>query len=618
MKTDNMANWIWPDQGPVALNNSLSSEIFDSDIAFNETLVREAIQNTLDAHLDKSKPVKIRFKFGSSKHNKNYGIISELFDLRENTDLADPEEWKNNQSISWLTVEDFNTTGLKGDLTDRMGDFWNYWMNFNVSNKSGTRGGRGIGRVTFLIASGIKTVIGYTRRESDGLIASCGMAMLQPVKIGDQLKSNYAYLAKALNNQIYDLHSSEHYNAALKKAFDLEGYSGEESSGLALVIPFPHEELTRDGILVSAIEHFAPAILSGQLNVEVEDEDLNKESIEFIARRLNKDFNEDSIKQEPKRYISLINKAFETKGKTISFKTTKNAEFREYRKLNSKKLQKQLSANGPICLNIEFPLFKDGEEKLVTVKAVVGYAPANLKPLDHFFREGMLLPYVGANSPSDIDVILLADDENLSPYLNLCEGGAHLELLESKDVKEKLALGNYKTNFSEKRFVKKLPQELRYLFIPEITEPDKNTFKSYFSIKKPQPEKKKKPKPDIDPPPVPPPPPPPPPKPNPSVVIAETLSDGFEVKPNPKYGKYPADIHITISYADGSRNPKWSRYDFELDKLDITSEACKVKLKGNVITASGFSNNSSLIVSGFDTNRELDTRFNRIRSKSDA
>ena len=82
--------------------------------------------------------------------------------------------------FKWLVVEDFNSRGLSGRLDKRTSDFWNYWLNFGLSNKDGTgRGGRGIGRVTFLIASRLQSVIGYTRRSKDGQSAVCGMSVLR-------------------------------------------------------------------------------------------------------------------------------------------------------------------------------------------------------------------------------------------------------------------------------------------------------------------------------------------------------------------------------------------------------------------------------------------------------
>src|SRR5882757_2598845 len=56
--------WIWPRQGATPLSQGLDSEMFDrDDYPYSETFVREAIQNTLDARLDPSKPVVISFRF---------------------------------------------------------------------------------------------------------------------------------------------------------------------------------------------------------------------------------------------------------------------------------------------------------------------------------------------------------------------------------------------------------------------------------------------------------------------------------------------------------------------------------------------------------------------------
>ena len=87
----------------------------------------------------------------------------------------------------WLLVEDFNSRGLSGNLGSRTSDFWNfnYWLNFGLSNKDGSgRGGRGIGRVTFLIASRLQSVIRYTRRADDGVSAICGTALGCPATAG--------------------------------------------------------------------------------------------------------------------------------------------------------------------------------------------------------------------------------------------------------------------------------------------------------------------------------------------------------------------------------------------------------------------------------------------------
>src|SRR6056297_2303126 len=179
-------SWIWPSVGATPIHQGLDSEMFDrTDYPYSETFVREAIQNSLDARLDPSKPVFVNFTFHSEGIGPRRACLEQVMAHRMKAGLEIPQEW-NNGNVRWLLVEDFNSKGLGGSLTSRTSDFWNYWLNFGLSNKDGSgRGGRGIGRVTFLIASRLQSVVGYTRRNADGEHAVCGMAVLRAMEDGD-------------------------------------------------------------------------------------------------------------------------------------------------------------------------------------------------------------------------------------------------------------------------------------------------------------------------------------------------------------------------------------------------------------------------------------------------
>lgn len=74
-----------------------------------------------------------------------------------------PREWEEEGRVSWLAVEDFGTTGLSGSLKDRKSDFWNYWLNFGLSNKTGA--------VICPLLSGPSTIVVWTMKESlDGWV----------------------------------------------------------------------------------------------------------------------------------------------------------------------------------------------------------------------------------------------------------------------------------------------------------------------------------------------------------------------------------------------------------------------------------------------------------------
>lgn len=605
-----MWKWIWPKVGSNPISQNTDSEMFDrTDYPYTETFVREAIQNTLDATRDESKPAVISFRFHNGPVSAIRPLLGGAMDLRAEAGLSVPSEWQTGQA-NWLTIEDFNTKGLDGELSDRLGNFWNYWLNFGLSNKDGHgRGGRGIGRVTFLIASRIQTVLGLTRRADDGLTAASGMVMLRAMqRAGAGLSATHAYLASAEDPErsIFELHNTDEFHEAITGNFSLTGYATEPNrTGLALVIPYPHAELTADGILASTIEHFAPAILDGSLQVRVNERVLDKASMNGIAVEVAQHIRTDWIRDDVGRYLELLRHAFTADA--VVFTVNPGDKLGSRRdSAEAKKLQKTLAEGNSVVCEFRFPLIQGNTTHNVSLRAVAARTPDGRRPADRLFREGMSLPDVRANMPGETDVLILVDDIKLATYLNFCEGKAHLDLLESKEIRAKLEEKGYRPVTTVRRFVKFLPTEFRMFLTPDITEPELDVFDSFFALPDDQPGRRQGPggRPDV----VPPPPPPPPPPRIPAIRV-RTLDDGFRIEANPEYDGWPVNVSVTIAYADGSRNPAWSEFDFRPSDLETEANDCEHSFVKNKLTAKNCGKDCSIIVTGFDNRRELDTRI---------
>jgi hypothetical protein len=601
-----MWKWIWPRVGPTPSSQNTDSEMFDrADYPYTETFVREAIQNTLDARLDFSSPAVIKFGFHQATLSSRRAFLEGAVKLREIADFPSVEDWKQDQ-ISWVTIEDFNTRGLDGALDDRLGNFWNYWLNFGVSNKDGAkRGGRGIGRVTFLIASRMQTVLALTRRVDDDVTAGCGMTLLRTMRDEGVVRTTHAYLAENESDDVFGLHVAGDFNNALAAAFSLNGYkSAPTNSGLALVIPYPHADLTPNGILASAVEHFAPAILSGSLVVQVDDVTLDKGSIKDVGTSVSEKLHTRSIREDVKRYLELIEAGMSA---TRELKVDSKAGLAVLRDTGEiKAMQAVCAAGKKIALNLSFTLKKNDAALPVSLKVVLAKTPEGQLPIDRFFREGMSLPEVKSSMPGELDMVLLVDDENLATFLNLCEGKAHLDLLESKEVRAKLEKNGYHLPILLKRFIKGLPTELRALLTPDITQPEIDVFDAFFALPDDSSEKKKAKGTKAD---VSPAPPSPPPPPRISPIIMETLADGFRVAANPSYGDWPINVSVTMAYADGTRKPAWSIYDFAPENLSSQTADCDAIFSNNKLTARNCGPTFAVEVTGFDILRELDTQI---------
>lgn len=274
-------------------------------------------------------------------------------------------------------------------------------------------------------------------------------------------------------------------------------------------------------------------------------------------------------------------------------------DFEVLRKTNAiKGLQKKIADGQDIVFEVVFPLQRYETSHEVSLRAVIGPASSG-RPVDRLFREGMSLPDVRAKSPGELDLLMLVGNGMLATYLNFCEGKAHLDLLESKDVRQKLADHGF-DGPRVKRLIKALPVELRLLLTPDVTVPDSHVFDSFFSIPSDMPGKKKKPnKPDG--------PPDPPPPPKPPVFKVETLKDGLRVRANPDFTDWPVNVTIGLAYADGTRRPSWSPFDFKLEELDIEHRNCDLNTEKNKVKALNCGPTTEIEITGFDTNRELDT-----------
>src|SRR5262249_15437033 len=140
----------------------------NDEVVLAEALVRETIQNSTDARLQDTGPVRVRFTLAepTSPEERRFfsSLLNGLMPHLEACRIPLPAS-----SQRFLVIEDFATTGLLGAI-DRKddGQFCGFWRRFGRSNKKGAAGGRwGLGKLVFSSSSSIKTLIGLTRRAAD-------------------------------------------------------------------------------------------------------------------------------------------------------------------------------------------------------------------------------------------------------------------------------------------------------------------------------------------------------------------------------------------------------------------------------------------------------------------
>ncbi len=181
---------------PGELNiDPIEREFFASETlqGVTDALVREAIQNSLDAALPNGDRVHMRFHLGVADDAARNRFLAGLWPHVRETRDPTASVPKPDAPLRYLHVEDHGTRGLEGDpeqfedrdpaamsSADGRNDFYYFWRNVGRSRKSDTERGRwGLGKTVFAAASVLDSFFGLTRRRSDGAELLMGQSVLK-------------------------------------------------------------------------------------------------------------------------------------------------------------------------------------------------------------------------------------------------------------------------------------------------------------------------------------------------------------------------------------------------------------------------------------------------------
>jgi len=246
----------------------VQEEFFSTEELENlsSSLVRETVQNSLDAH-NGNGPVEVAFTFGTASDSRGALRASPFF-----RGLVEPLSAKANglrglpsdtESLDFVTVEDFGTRGLVGDthLDDDpeedidIQDFYYFWRNIGRSKKGLARLGRwGLGKQVFPAASRINAFFGLTQREGDNGALLMGQAVLKVHRLPDGHKYfPYGYFGQFPDNDAFavPLVDTDEVDQ-FKELFSLRR---AQEPGLSVVVPYPRSEIQPKAVLTALIMH---------------------------------------------------------------------------------------------------------------------------------------------------------------------------------------------------------------------------------------------------------------------------------------------------------------------------------------------------------------------------
>ena len=302
------AQWQFRKMSPAEKNlESVEREFFQEE-NINVRLVREVIQNSLDAAASKTAaaysagPVRVRFALAglgnplAAERAAPYfaGLQPHLEQLAAVGDLEDAILARLDQGnlaaggVPYLVIEDDRTVGLNGDFRQyddtaenpaKGNDFYWFFRNTGRSGKGDTDNGSwGLGKWVFPDASHIYSCLAVTRRSQDDETLLMGMTVLNKHTIDGQRYPPDGYFAELGDDGLQlPLQSSNPahrpFIAQCIADFDLRL---RHNPGLSVIIPFPRagaaaaaDGLSRDGLLAAVVRNYFYPIIAEQLEVTI-------------------------------------------------------------------------------------------------------------------------------------------------------------------------------------------------------------------------------------------------------------------------------------------------------------------------------------------------------------
>lgn len=305
--------WIFPSNngGEVDGFNNASIDTFNGTKLFS--VVRETIQNSMDARLDKDKPVRVSFTLSDIEKVKAVGINELVPFLQGAGETARSQQSETHTSVKFFehavqrinsartipvfTISDFNTSGLEGDYDDTdsefKGDKWYALIKGSgLSQKStdGALGSFGHGSKAPFAASSLRTVFYYSQILMNGKSESRfqGKSILQSIRLKNStMTQGTGYFS---SSDKCDPILDSNIPTWIKSLRDTAG----KGTGTSIVVPFPDLGSVEDNfwqeMQISIIHNFYLAIKNKNLEVDFNGkESLNSENLVSQFEKLIKD-----------------------------------------------------------------------------------------------------------------------------------------------------------------------------------------------------------------------------------------------------------------------------------------------------------------------------------------
>lgn len=584
-------------------------------------LVREAIQNSLDARQNNRGKVTVRFAL---HRGDTAPTVEELAPLlgslfprlraRHSGIVAAPRQ---DGAVPLLIIEDFGTTGLTGEPEawepkEAAGNpFYLFFRALGRSGKSGEQRGRwGVGKFVFPLASQANCWFGYTRTEGPDREMLMGRCVLKTHELSEQSWHPDGTWGQRRddNDFVLPLTASEPFLSEALHALRLERRT---RSGLSVVVPWVREEVSSEAIRNAVVREYFLPIIRGDLEVIIEEGDrqsflLSDSTLELAVARIG-----DSILTE---LVALARTAHQMPDtEMIGTSSAMSGGYPQWHEdlLTTDgyaDLNKRLESGDAVKVRIPFqtrPQSGINERTYIDVAINQSSLSAPLAPL--VIREGITIPDAKARRVNGFACLVFVDDRPIASLIGDAESPSHTQLLHEL-IRDKYVYGRrYLT------FVREIAAQLVKALSGAGEQEDPFLLAAYFPATQeghaPKQRKAKRPGSTS---PIPDPPPRTPPR-----YHVRKAEGGFTIAGAGEGTQPPAELLASVAYEVRKGNPfkKYRPFDFKIGAAGVEVDAHEIEIIETSENRLRFSPSTSgfrVQVKGFDPNRNLVVRVTEL------
>lgn len=623
--------WVQTRRHPASKQRDpIQGEFFNTDsiTTLAKQVTREGIgQNPLDAGI--ASPVRVRVHVSGEAGALSPAEARTYFrGLTDHVRACDSDaERVFDEPCRYVVIEDFNTTGLRGDPTEldpmlgaeEVNDFFYFFRAEGKSGKSGADRGRwGVGKYVFPMASHVNSFFGLTVR-SEGAPGGpgpllMGQAVLRNHSVngqGYEPDGWWAYFDREVPVPFTDADTI----ASFKTAWNVSR-NGEQ--GLSVVIPYVQPDLGAEDLTSAILLDYYLAVLRGKLEVLVTSPDLDRD-IEISANVLDSavDWVEDPEERAELRkqirlamwHLTLPEADFVEVGRA-SGTPRWNPDLIEEE--DQARLRDILDSGEPIAIRVPVKVDSKDTEASATWSFfdVVMVAEQGYSGKPEFVREGLIVPEVSSQRLSNLRCLVTIDDAELARMIGDAENPAHTNWT----ARTKRFSGKYGYGQNWLTVIKRAPAEILRIIRAEDEDADRRVMARFFPAPPDRPtpavpdgeeEGENEPGPG------------PGPKPDPDPdrrrrhqVRISQVAGGFSVHLTGQ-GDPVERLRVRVAYdrRRGNAFKRWRPEDFELNepsiKVEVTGGTASYPSGNELLIDVADPTNFSVHVRGFDENRDL-------------